>query len=161
MCCLGSKGVDQTLESRIIKADSGYKFGWCLKHSQRDTLQQMIKVLIADDYAPVRQGLRMLISICSDLLVVGEAVDGQTAVETTARLRPDVVLMDVHMPRVDGLQATERIRENSPGTSVLLMTIHDSDEVRAKAAAVGAFGLVSKNNGTLLLTNAIRQAWAH
>ncbi len=119
----------------------------------------MIKVLIADDYAPVRQGLRMLISVCSDLLVIGEAADGQIAVETTERLRPDVVLMDISMPKVNGLEATERIRENSPGTSVLLMTIHDSDEMRAKATAAGAFGLLSKNTGTIMLTHAIRQAW--
>lgn len=120
----------------------------------------MIKVLIADDYAPVRQGLRMLISICSDLLVIGEASDGQTAVETTERLKPDVVLMDVWMPNIDGIQAAERIREMSPETSVLLMSIHDSEDMRAKAAAAGAWGLVSKNTGTLQLTNAIRQAWA-
>lgn len=121
----------------------------------------MIRILIADDYAPVRQGLRMLISVCADLLVIGEAVDGQTAIESAERLRPDVVLMDVLMPRVDGFQATRHIRENSPGTSVLLMSIHDGEDVRAEATAAGATGLLSKINGTLTLTNAIRQAWAH
>lgn len=120
----------------------------------------MIKVLIADDYAPVRQGLRMLISICSDLMVIGEVDNGQAAVETTQLLKPDVVLMDVLMPKVDGIQAAKQIRDISPSTSVLLMSIHDSEDVRAKAVAAGAYALVSKNQSTTQLTNTIRDAYS-
>ena len=117
-----------------------------------------IGVLIADDEALIRAGFTVLVEAASDLTVVGEARDGAEAVALAARLRPDVVLMDVRMPTMDGLDATARIAAANPSgdTRVLVVTTFDQDEVVFQALRAGASGFVLKDTLPELLLDAIR-----
>jgi len=107
----------------------------------------MIRVLVVDDQGLVRAGFRMILEAQPDVEVVGEAADGLEAVETAQRLEPDVVLMDVRMPRLDGLEATRRIA--GPGSSgtvkVLILTTFDLDEYVYEALRAGASGFLLKD----------------
>src|SRR5512143_330687 len=87
-----------------------------------------IRVLIADDHTIVRSGIRLLLENEPDIEVVGEALDGAQAVELVSRLQPDVVLMDISMPVMDGLEATCRIKTEFPNVQVLILTMHRSEE---------------------------------
>ena len=101
----------------------------------------MIRVLIADDQAMVREGLRMILDAQDDIEVVAEAGDGQGALRAVAEHRPDVVLMDIRMPGMDGLQATERLlRGGRPGPRVLILTTFGEDEYLYAAMRAGASG---------------------
>ncbi|WP_309115256.1 response regulator transcription factor [Saccharothrix sp.] len=113
-----------------------------------------ITVLIADDQAMVRTGFRMILSAEPDIEVVGEAVDGVEAVSMARDLDPDVVLMDVRMPRLDGLEALRRIS----GPKVVVVTTFDDDEHVREALRHGASGFVLKTSGATLLVEAIRAA---
>ncbi len=104
-----------------------------------------IRVLIADDQALMRTGLRMLLEESDGVEVVGEAVDGADAVRQAAVLVPDVVLMDVQMPVVDGVEATRRIIEHDPGARVLVITTFDLDEHAFAALQAGASGFLLKD----------------
>ena len=105
-----------------------------------------IRVLIADDQAMVRAGFRMVLDAESDIEVVGEAPDGEHAVASAKRLRPDVVLMDIRMPRVDGIEATQRIlADNRESPRVLILTTFDLDEYVYAALKAGASGFLLKN----------------
>jgi DNA-binding NarL/FixJ family response regulator len=105
-----------------------------------------IRVLIADDQAMVRAGFRMVLDAESDIEVVGEAPDGEHAVASAKRLRPDVVLMDIRMPRVDGIEATQRILADGRESSrVLILTTFDLDEYVYAALKAGASGFLLKN----------------
>jgi DNA-binding NarL/FixJ family response regulator len=108
---------------------------------------EMITVLIADDQALVRRGFRMILEIEPDIEVVGEAADGQEAVARCAELRPDVVLMDVRMPGLDGIAATRRIAadEHLCGTRVVMLTTFDMDEYVYEALEAGASGFLLKD----------------
>ncbi len=116
----------------------------------------MIRVLLADDHRLVRTGFRVILEIEDDLEVVGEAADGTEAVELAGRLRPDVVLMDVEMPGMDGLEATRRITAAADRPSVLILTTFDSDEYLFAALQAGASGFMLKNGTPEALTEAIR-----
>ena len=106
----------------------------------------MIKVLIADDQQLVRSGFRMMLEAEGDIEVVAEAADGQEAVERTRELRPDVALLDLRMPRMDGIQATEIIARGTPGnTRVLVVTTFDADEYVYAAIRAGASGFLLKD----------------
>ena len=106
----------------------------------------MIKVLIADDQQLVRSGFRMMLEAEGDIEVVAEAADGQEAVERTRELRPDVALLDLRMPRMDGIQATEIIARGTPGnTRVLVVTTFDADEYVYAALRAGASGFLLKD----------------
>ena len=113
-----------------------------------------IRVLIADDHAIVRMGLASLLGTSKEIEVVGEAFDGADAVRKVAKLQPDVVVMDIMMPRKDGIAATAEIREKAPETKVLLLTTFNSSENIDKALKAGASGaaLKSTNNGELIRT---------
>ncbi len=118
-----------------------------------------IGVLIADDQALVRAGFRMVLEAEDDIVVVGEAANGEQAVHSAQRLRPDVVLMDIRMPELDGIAATRRIaRANlAPGPArVLILTTFDLDEYVYDALGAGASGFLLKDSPPEQLVNAIR-----
>ncbi len=116
----------------------------------------MIRLLIADDQALVRAGFRMILAAEPDLDVVGEAGDGAAAVALAADLRPDVVLMDVRMPDVDGIEATRRLQALPEPPRVLVLTTFDLDEVVYEALRAGASGFLLKDAPEAQLLTAIR-----
>ncbi|MET7863581.1 response regulator transcription factor [Micromonospora taraxaci] len=120
----------------------------------------MIRVLIADDQAMVRTGFGMIIGAQADMTVVGEAADGVVAVEMARRLRPDVVLLDIRMPRLDGLEALRLLA--GPGVAdpvrVVVVTTFDLDEYVHTALSNGACGFLLKDSGPALLVEAVRAA---
>jgi DNA-binding NarL/FixJ family response regulator len=115
-----------------------------------------IRVLVADDQSMVRAGFRMLLSGEPDIEVVGEASNGIEAVDKAARFRPTVVLMDIRMPELDGLQATRRILSDDQSTRVLILTTFDLDEYVYEALRAGASGFVLKDDPPEQLLAAIR-----
>ncbi len=119
-----------------------------------------IRLLIADDHPVVRAGLRGMLGAEPDFDIVGEAADGAGAVELAARLRPDVVLMDLRMPRVDGVTATARIREQTPAVRVLVLTTYDTDADILRAIEAGATGYLLKDARREELFHAVRAAAA-
>ena len=118
----------------------------------------MIRVLLADDQALIRAGFRVLVDTAEDLQVVGEAADGQQAVDLARRERADVVLMDIRMPGVDGLEATRRISadEDLAGVKVIILTTFESDEYVYQALRAGASGFLGKGARPDALIEAIR-----
>ena len=118
----------------------------------------MIRVVVVDDQTLVRAGFKVLIDSAADIEVVGEAQDGETAVAAVLETRPDVVLMDIRMPVVDGIEATRRIaRENDlPDTKVLMLTTFDLDEYVHEALRAGASGFLLKDTPPGELLDAIR-----
>ena len=115
-----------------------------------------IRVMLADDHAILRAGLRALLGAEPDIEVVGEAADGQEAVALAERLRPDVVVMDISMPRMDGLQATRRITERLPDTRVLILTMHAEEQYLLQVLGAGGAGYVLKRSADDELLEAIR-----
>ncbi|MFV0425850.1 MAG: response regulator [Beutenbergiaceae bacterium] len=115
-----------------------------------------ISVLLVDDQSLLRMGFRMVLEGEPDLSVVGEATDGSTAVSMAAALKPDVVLMDVRMPGMDGIAATERICREQPGTRVLILTTFDLDAYAFAGLQAGASGFLLKDTHPHELTAAIR-----
>ncbi len=116
----------------------------------------MIRVLIVDDQALFRGGIRMLVESQPDMSCVGEAADGRSAVAVAAETQPDVVLMDVRMPVLDGIAATARIVSQHPATRVVVLTTFDLDEAAAKAIRAGASGFVLKDAEPEFVLAAIR-----
>jgi DNA-binding NarL/FixJ family response regulator len=109
-------------------------------------------ILIAEDHAVVRQGVRALLELSGDFKVVGEAATGLEAVELEEQLHPDVVLMDIAMPGLNGCEATRRIIARNPAARVLALSAHSDDEYVARMAAVGALGFVEKEcPGSMML----------
>lgn len=115
-----------------------------------------IEVLIADDHTIVREGLRALLEAHPDIKVVGEAADGAEAVRLSQELHPAVVVMDIAMPVLDGLAATRAIRREVPGTQVLILTMHESDEYFFRVLQAGASGYVIKRAAASDVVTAIR-----
>ena len=118
----------------------------------------MIRVLVVDDQSTIRQILRGYLEIEPDLKVVGDAANGQVAIEQVKALKPDVVLMDIEMPVMDGLAATKIISECFIQTKVLILTIHDDENYLKRAFQIGAKGYMLKNSHGDELVNAIRSA---
>jgi NarL family two-component system response regulator LiaR len=119
-----------------------------------------IRVAIADDHAVVRQGLRTFLELQGDMEVVGEAEDGEEAVALVQATEPDVVLLDLVMPRVDGIEATRRIRERSPATRILVLTSFADDRTVLPAVRAGAAGYLLKDVQPPELARAIRTVHA-
>ena len=115
----------------------------------------MIRVLLADDSPLQREGWRLVLGTQPDIEVVGEAGDGAEAVALVERLRPDVVLMDIRMPVMDGIEATRRINQRTPSTAVLVLTTYDLDEYVFTALQAGASGFLLKDSPPEDLTAAI------
>ncbi len=115
-----------------------------------------IRVLLCDDHTILREGIRLLLNSQLDMEVVGEAADGHDAVEQAHALKPDVVLMDIAMPSLNGLEATKRIRRDDPNARVLVLTMYESDEYVAQMLEAGAAGYVLKKVAGSELVYAIR-----
>jgi len=117
---------------------------------------EKIRVLIADDHTLVRDGIRALLALVADIKVVGEAANGKEALEKTKELAPDVVLMDLAMPIMSGLEATRRIRKKFPGTKVLALTQYEDREYIVPTIEAGARGFISKTAAFSELASAIQ-----
>jgi DNA-binding NarL/FixJ family response regulator len=115
----------------------------------------MLRILIADDHEIVRKGVRDLIEAHPGWEVCGEAADGQTALETALREKPDIAVLDVALPVLNGVALTRRLKQESPATSVLLFTMHDDDETVSSGLAAGARGYVLKTDSERYLEAAI------
>ena len=115
-----------------------------------------IRVLLVDDHAIIRAGVRMLLETQPDVEVAGEAEGGRDGVRLAEELRPDVVVMDLSMPDMDGFEATRRIKQLSPGIAVLALTMHDSEEYFFEVLKAGASGYVPKKAAPTDLVTAIR-----
>jgi DNA-binding NarL/FixJ family response regulator len=120
----------------------------------------VISVLLVDDEALVRAGLRMIIESADDLTVVGDAENGQSAIAAVRRHRPDVVLMDLHMPGLDGLAATAELRAGEDPPAIIVLTTFDIDENVFRALEAGATGFLLKDTPPLELLRAVRLAAA-
>jgi DNA-binding NarL/FixJ family response regulator len=114
-------------------------------------------VLVVDDHAVVRQGIRGLLATEKDIVVVGEARDGREAVAMTLELDPDVVLMDIGMPTMNGIEATRRIREAAPRSKVLILSAHSDDHYIAGVTSLGAVGFLLKQSSLADLARSIRE----
>ncbi len=119
----------------------------------------MIRVVVADDHAILRDGIRSILEGQDDIIVVGEADDGLKVIESVKASLPDIVLMDLSMPNMNGLQATRYIKEHFPQVKVLILTQHDDREYIASALRAGATGYVLKRSGRREMLNALRQVY--
>jgi len=122
--------------------------------------QERIRVMIVDDHSVVREGLKMFLSASDDLEVVGEAADGAEAVEACRRCKPDVVLMDLVMPVMDGAAATARIKEASPAVQVIALSSFAADDLVQRALDAGAISYLLKDTRPEALPPAVRDAYA-
>lgn len=116
----------------------------------------MIRVVVADDHAIVRNGIRALLATAGDMMLVAEAGDGRAAIEAVAHHRPDVLLVDLTMPELNGLEVISRARAASPRTRVLVLSMHGAAEYVRPALRMGAHGYVVKGSGLDDLVNAVR-----
>jgi DNA-binding NarL/FixJ family response regulator len=121
---------------------------------------KLIRTLLADDHTIVREGLRALLQADSGIEVVGEAHDGREAVELTAKLRPDIVVMDIAMPLLNGLEATRKILATHPQIKVLILSAHSDDAYIDRVVAVGAVGFLIKQTSAQILAKAIHEIMA-
>ena len=120
-----------------------------------------LRVIVADDQALVREGLMTLLEAAPGIEPVAAAVDGEQAVELSARHHPDVVLMDLRMPKVDGVEATRRIRDGDPAVEVVVLTTHADEASILDALHAGARGYLTKDAGIAEISRAIQAAAAH
>ena len=120
----------------------------------------MIKVLLVDDQPTVLQGLRMRLGIEPDLVVIGEAEDGQAAIDLVSARSPDVIVLDLEMPGMDGIATAQALRTIAPEGEVIILSIHSDTAARKRALAAGAVAFVEKNAGIEPLLAAIRRGRA-
>jgi two-component system, NarL family, response regulator NreC len=118
----------------------------------------VIRVLLADDHTIVRQGVRLCLEAMGDIAVVAEAEDGQEAVQLSTQLHPDVAVVDLTMPRLNGVEAIRQIKRDVPETEVVVLSVHDSEAYVVQALRAGAAGYVLKRNAATELAAAIRAA---
>ena len=118
-----------------------------------------IRVLLADDHTILRDGIRALLEDQADIEVIGEAEDGIATVKMTAQLQPDVVVMDIAMPLLNGLEATRQIKRDFPQVKVLILTMHENEEYIRQVLAAGALGYVLKDAAARDLLGAIRSVY--
>jgi DNA-binding NarL/FixJ family response regulator len=130
------------------------------KKAEGTTERQVLRVLIVDDHALFRRGLQMVLQQEEDIEVVGEAADGAEAIEQAVELMPDVVLMDVRMPKRSGIEATQQIRDSLPHAKILMLTISDEEQDLYEAIKAGASGYLLKEISIEEVADAIRSVWA-
>jgi len=114
-----------------------------------------IRILVADDHALIRTGMKNLLEGNKDFLVVGEAADGEEVIQKARDLRPDVVVMDISMPKVNGIEATRILKQSRPETGILVLTMHENAEYANQVFKAGASGYVLKNAGKEEISTAI------
>jgi|ERR1700730_2245572 len=119
-----------------------------------------LRILVADDHELVRRGIRGLLQARRGWRVVGEAADGREAVEKANKLKPNVAIVDISMPDLDGLQATRKIREAAPTTEVVVLTMHESDQMVRRVLDAGALGYVLKSDLSAHLVKAVKDVSA-
>jgi len=117
----------------------------------------MITIVLVDDHALVREGLRRLLQDCPDLQVIGEASDGHEALRLVHQLRPEVVVMDLSLPGLDGIEATKRIVEDALPAKVLILTMHANEEYAVRVLQAGARGFIGKGSPSQDVVEAIRK----
>jgi DNA-binding NarL/FixJ family response regulator len=120
--------------------------------------KSVIRVLLVDDHAVVRRGLRHLLASCADIKVVGEAVDGQSALLAAQTLTPDVILLDIRMPGISGYEVAPRLRKNAPDAKIIMLTTYDDDEYLARSLGGGAHAYLLKSASDETVPEAIRAA---
>jgi DNA-binding NarL/FixJ family response regulator len=119
-----------------------------------------LRILVADDHELVRRGIQGLLRVRRGWTVVGEATSGREAVEKARKLKPDVAIVDISMPELDGLQATRQIREAAPSTKVVILTMHESDQMVRRVLDAGARGYVLKSDLAAHLVKAVKDVSA-
>ena len=119
-----------------------------------------LRILVADDHELVRRGIRGQLSARRGWIIVGEAMNGREAVEKASKLKPDVAIVDISMPDLDGLQATRQIREATPSTEVVILTMHESDQMVRRVLEAGARGYVLKSDLAAHLVKAVKDVSA-
>lgn len=119
--------------------------------------KKQITVLIADDHVIVREGLRLLLQSEKDIAVIGEASTGRLAVDMALKLQPDVIVMDIAMPQMNGLEATRQIRKERPESKIIILSAHSDDAYVAGVMALGANGYLIKQSSAHVLSEAIRE----
>lgn len=117
-----------------------------------------IKVALVDDHAIMREGVRMVLDAQLGITVVGEAEDGRSALELVERLRPDVVVMDIAMPNLNGAEATREITRRYPATKIVILTMHEDERYLARIVKAGAIGCVLKRSAATELVTAVKAA---
>jgi DNA-binding NarL/FixJ family response regulator len=124
-------------------------------------MSDAVRVLVVDDQALVREGLMTLLETAAGITPIGTAADGEEAIALCARHRPDVVLMDLRMPRLDGVEATRRIREAQPETEIVVLTTHADEDSILDALRAGARGYLTKDAGIAEISRAVHAAADH
>jgi DNA-binding NarL/FixJ family response regulator len=119
-------------------------------------ISESIRVVLVDDHSVVRAGLKAVLGATPDIAVVGEASEGREAVDLVARVKPDVVVMDLSMPGLDGVSATKEIVESGAGTRVIILSMHAEEDYLVPAMEAGASGYLVKTNADRELVNAVR-----
>lgn len=120
----------------------------------------MIKVLLADDHSIVRAGLRRIVEESGDMEVVAEAADGRDAIKQVEAAAPDVAVVDISMPGIDGLEVVSRLRDSHPGLPVLILTMHEEAQYIVRAIEAGAMGYLTKQSAPEQLVTAIRRLYS-
>jgi DNA-binding NarL/FixJ family response regulator len=128
----------------------------CPQFNDEEILMSPIRMLLADDHRLFRQGMRQICEVLGGFEVVGEADNGQEAVQLAQKLQPDVILMDIHMPLLDGVQATRIITENNPGARVIILTMYRQDRYVFEAIKAGARGYLLKDADEQELVDMVR-----
>ncbi len=123
--------------------------------SRTDTIMSALRVLVVDDHESVRKGVCAILSSRPDLELCGEAVDGEDAINKAALLRPDIVIMDISMPGMDGMSAAREIRKLHPEIATIILSMHDSRQLIESARKVGIKGYVTKGQAGSILLDAV------
>ncbi len=118
---------------------------------------ELMRIVLADDHWLMREGTRVILEQCSDMEVVGEAEDGEEALELIGRLKPDVAILDIRMPKMNGIEVVQRMKETSPSTAALMLTAYDDDDYILALMEAGALGYLLKTTRTSELIDAVRR----